>query len=429
MRPEVERLLKAANAQPGDKVRVTTADGASYEGLLMPSHAFSQPDIVTLKLGTGYNVGLRLDAKAHLQKLADASPRTPVVKKTPEPSPGKPTVAVLGTGGTIASFVEYRTGAVYPAKSADELIASVPELSDFANVKAKVVYEVFSEDLVPDNWRHLAREVAAALNGGAMGVVIPHGTDTLGFTAAALSFMLRDLTGPVVLVGAQRSSDRPSSDAALNLLASARLAAFGDLGEVVVCMHGESSDTRMAIHRGAKVRKLHSSRRDAFRSVNVAPLGHVEKDQIVLDQPHRPRAKGPVQVDDRLEENVGLLYTYPGMGPDDLARERKRKGLVLAGTGLGHASRRMLPALRELTQGGTTVVMTTQCLWGRVNMNVYSTGRDQLQAGVLSGEDLLPETAYVKLMHVLGHAKSRDDVVRLWNANEVGESSEETRFE
>lgn len=428
MRPEPERLLKAANAQTGDKVRVTTGDGASFEGLLMPSHAFSQPDIVTLKLGTGYNVGIKVDARAKMEKVAASPPRAAVPKRSFAPDPNKPTIAVLGTGGTIASFVEYRTGAVYPAKSADELISSVPELTDLANVRAKVVYEVFSEDLVPDNWRHLAREVAAALNDGARGVVIPHGTDTLGFTAAALSFMLRDLTGPVVLVGAQRSSDRPSSDAALNLLSSARLAAQGDLGEVVVCMHRESSDTNAAIHRGAKVRKNHSSRRDAFESVNVPPIGSVAKDQVVLDQPHAPRAKGPVKVDDRLEENVGLLYTYPGLSPEELLRERKRKGLVLAGTGLGHASRRLLGALQELTRGGTTVVMTTQCLWGRVNMNVYSTGRDQLAAGVLSGEDLLPETAYVKLMHVLGTAKSRDEVPRLWYANEAGEFALETRF-
>jgi glutamyl-tRNA(Gln) amidotransferase subunit D len=186
---------------------------------------------------------------------------------------------VIGTGGTIASYVDYRTGAVHPALTAQDLIFSVPELTDICNVKAKVLFSVLSENMQVEYWQKLAKEVANELNNGAKGVIIPHGTDTLGYTSSALSFMLQDLNGAVILVGSQRSSDRPSSDANINLIASAKLIAESDLGEVVVVMHGETSDSYCTIHRGTRVRKMHSSRRDAFKSINEGPIGKIMADK------------------------------------------------------------------------------------------------------------------------------------------------------
>ena len=273
--PAIKTLLDAAGAGVGDTVAVT-ARGDRLEGVVMPHHAFSGPDILTLKLGNGYNVGI--DAK-DVAKVELVTKHVPAPKKVVQVSrSGRlPVLGVLGTGGTIASYVDYRTGAVHPAVTAEELVSSLPELAEIADVRARAVYSLYSENLKPANWQHLAQETAKELNGGAEAVLIPHGTDTLHFTTAALAFMLRDLTGPVIVVGAQRSSDRPSSDAAMNLVCGARIAA-ADLGEVVAVMHGETGDTFCLVHRGTKVRKMHASRRDAFRSMNTTPLGKVRFD-------------------------------------------------------------------------------------------------------------------------------------------------------
>ena len=280
---------------------------------------------------------------------------------------------------------------------------------------------MLSENIEVHHWQTLAEIIAKELNSGAHGVVVPHGTDTLGYTAAALSFMLKDLTGPVVLVGAQRSSDRPSSDAAQNLMAAARVAATSDIGEVVVVMHGEISDSFSLIHRGTKVRKLHTSRRDAFKTVNGQPLGTVDHDVINMKEPYQKKTAGTVRVENKMEEDVAIVYFHPGMKAEDIPR---KKGLVLMGTGLGHVSTKLIPILQKIIENGTTVVMTSQCLFGRVNMRVYSTGRDLIKAGVISADDMLPETAYVKLMWVLAKAKTRDEVEQLMTTNISGEISE-----
>src|SRR5438309_26131 len=253
-------------------------------------------------------------------------------------------------------------------------------------------------------------------------ILIPHGTDTLHFTTAALSFMVRDLTGPVVVVGSQRSSDRPSSDAASNLLSAARVS-VANLGEVVAVMHGETSDTFGQIHRGTKVRKMHSSRRDAFRSLNTTPLGRVLPDGTVeLTDRALPRARGPAKVDDALDQKVALVTFYPGQPPTQLeAILQGLHGIVIAGTGLGHVAHDLIPVLHRATRDGVAVVMTTQTLQGRVGMRVYDTGRDLLKAGVIDGQDMTPETAYVKLMWVLGHTREHAEVTRAMTTNVAGE--------
>jgi glutamyl-tRNA(Gln) amidotransferase subunit D len=418
--PRIRALLDRARADQGDSVAVT-ARGVAYEGVVMPHTGFSGEDILTIKLGNGYNIGIAVTDITEVRVSGKHSPPK-AERRLPPPSKAKPTIAVLGTGGTIASYVDYRTGAVHPAVTAEELVFSVPELLDVANVKARVVYSIYSEDLKPENWQHLAREAAAELQAGAAGVVIPHGTDTLHFTTAALSFMLKDLPGPVIVVGAQRSSDRPSSDAASNLMCAARVAT-ADLGEVVAVMHGETSDTYASIHRGTKVRKMHSSRRDAFRSLNDAPLGRVRPEgPVEITGPAVPRSKGPVAVDERLDTDVVLVHFYPGMKPAALEGHlRGVHGIVLAGTGLGHVAHDLIPLLHRATRDGIAVVMTTQTLQGRVNMRVYDTGRDLLKAGVINGEDMLPETAYAKLMWVLGHTREPAEVQKAMATNIAGE--------
>ena len=415
----IEELLKTANADTGDTIKIIRGN-EQYEGVLMPHHEFSDEDIITVKLTNGYNIGVAVDESTTIYLVQKHPTGEQRAKHIPF-NPNKPTISIVGTGGTIACYVDYRTGAVHPATSAEQLAFSVPEIFDLCNVKAQVPFQMLSENIEVHHWQTLAEIIAKELNSGAHGVVVPHGTDTLGYTAAALSFMLKDLTGPVVLVGAQRSSDRPSSDAAQNLMAAARVAATSDIGEVVVVMHGEISDSFSLIHRGTKVRKLHTSRRDAFKTVNGQPLGTMDYDVINMKEPYQKKTAGTVRAENKMEEDVAIVYFHPGMKAEDIPR---KKGLVLMGTGLGHVSTKLIPILQKIIENGTTVVMTSQCLFGRVNMRVYSTGRDLIKAGVISADDMLPETAYVKLMWVLAKAKTRDEVEQLMTMNISGEISD-----
>jgi glutamyl-tRNA(Gln) amidotransferase subunit D len=419
-----EKLIKDAGAEIGDIVELSK-DDATYRGRLMPHHEFSAEDIITIKRKDGYNIGVAVTEKSTI-KVIQKKENHVMKHETGSASPNKPTVSIIGTGGTIASYVDYRTGAVHPAKSSDEIVASVPELKKICNVKGSVLFSIMSEDMQPTYWQKIAREVKKELDNGASGVVITHGTDTMGYTAAALSFMLRNLTGPVVLTGSQRSSDRPSSDANINLLSSARVA-ISDIGEVVVVMHGETSDNYGLIQRGTKVRKMHTSRRDAFQSINTLPIGKIEGEKITLLQKYRKKGGGTTEIHDALNENVCLIYTYPGMDVKLFESIiKKYDGVVIAGTGLGHTPTKFIESIKNAVKDGKTIVMTSQCLFGRVNMNVYSTGRDLLKAGVLLGEDMLPETAYVKLMWVLGQTKERSEIIRLIGKNIAGEISERT---
>lgn len=419
--PRVREILQKAGAAEGDTLQVRS-DGHDHIGVLMPHHDFSHPDVVVLKLKSGYNVGVRVGPTSELSVVSKGATRA---KTAREGIRGKGTkkVAVLGTGGTIASYVDYRTGAVHPALSAGDLVATVPEIADICDVRAEVLFSIFSENLNAESWQRIAEAVADRINGGMEGCIIPHGTDTMGYTSAALSFMLEDLTRPVVLVGAQRSSDRPSSDAYTNLLSAARFIVDTDAAEVVVLMHGTSSDTVAAVHRGTKVRKMHTSRRDAFRSINEAPIATVDfEGPITFHGEHRRRSAGKTIARTAMETNVTLLQFYPGMSPTVFGSVlRNSRGAVLAGTGLGHVSSDMVEEVRKAVAGGTTVVMTSQCLYGMVDMNVYDTGRDLLTAGVISGGDMLPETALVKLMWVLGQKDDEKSIRELMTTNLRGE--------
>jgi glutamyl-tRNA(Gln) amidotransferase subunit D len=416
----VGELLASSGAEAGDVVEVRTA-GQVYRGVLMPHHDFSDGSIMTLKLANGYNVGLRAVEGTEVKLVSKKETRSSTKRAMPRDS-SKRDVAVISTGGTIASYVDYRTGAVHPAKSAEELVFSVPELMGLCNVRAKVLYSILSENMKVTHWQGLARAVAEELNSGAVGVIVPHGTDTLGFTSAALSFMLRNLTGPVVCVGSQRSSDRPSSDATTNLLAATRLCLEGDLGEVVALMHGETSDSYCLAHRGTKVRKMHSSRRDAFKSVNAEPIAKVEGPVLTFNGHHQRRSPGPVELFDKIDGRASLLHFYPGFEADHFETiARHVKGVVVAGTGLGHVSEEIVGSIRRATKDGVHVVVTTQCLQGAVNLNVYSTGRDMLAAGALPVGDMLPETAYVKLMWAMGQTDDPDEIRKIMLTDIAGE--------
>jgi glutamyl-tRNA(Gln) amidotransferase subunit D len=414
------KLLKNTDIEIGDTIEIIKGEGI-YKGILMPHHEFSKDEIITLKLASGYNVGIELEEDIELRLIEKGNKQWETPEKIPTDK-NKPTISILGTGGTIASYIDYRTGAVHPALSTSDLANSVPELAKICNIEAKVLYSIFSEDMKIKHWQKLANEVANELNKGAQGVIVPHGTDTMGYTSAALSFMLNNLTGPVILVGAQRSSDRPSTDANLNLLSAALVATQSDLGEVVVMMHRKTSDNIISIHRGTRVRKMHTSRRDAFKSLNEKPIGSVIDGKVTLIEPYNKRKGGKVEVDDKMEKAVSMFYSHPGIRPeyfDYLAA--KNKGIVIVGTGLGHVPLELQSSIENAISQGVAVVMTSQCLFGRVNMKVYSSGRDLISKGVISADDMITETAFVKLSWVLGHTTEAEAVKEAMQGNLKGE--------
>ncbi len=411
----------------GQRIELTDPRGGSWTGTIVPRHELSGERILPLKLASGYNVGIRIGPDFRFRVL-DVAPRVPpaaVARSAGVPGADRtvaPPVTLLTTGGTIASRVDHETGGVRPVGEEREILAFYPELANGGPVHIVPVLDRLSEDIAPADWVQLAEQVGRAFAQGARGVVIAHGTDTMGFTSAALSFLLADLPGPVVLVGAQRSPDRPSSDGPSNLAAAVRVAREGDLGEVVVVMHEGLSDGAFAIHRGTQVRKMHSSRRDAFESRNAPPLGRIDGTGLHWRRRPRPRSEGPARVDGPIDARGGLLTFYPGLPPEQAAAfAHGLRGLVLAGTGLGHVASAHLEWIRAAIDRGVVIAMTTQCLAGNVDPFVYATGRQLAQAGVLYLDDLLPETAYAKLLWALGHATTPPAVAALLRADVAGE--------
>ncbi|OWJ55067.1 Glu-tRNA(Gln) amidotransferase subunit GatD [Pyrodictium delaneyi] len=429
-------LLNKADAKPGDRIRITRSDGRVFEGILMPRYAISSKPIIVIKLDNGYNIGVRVDEKtivevvktkeAILREAAAGAPATiPLLEESP-PAEERPKVTILGTGGTIASKVEYETGAVKPAFSAKEILEAVPEVGFIADISAKVVMNILSENMRPQYWEKIVDEVAKAIDSGVDGVIVAHGTDTMAYTASALAFAFRGLPVPITFVGAQRSSDRPSSDAAFNLVAAVLVAAKAPFAEVVVVMHGETGDTYALAHRATRVRKMHTSRRDAFQTINGRPLAKIypfERRITLLESPLRSRGAEELEVANGFEEKVALIKYYPGMEPEiiDFLVDKGYKGIVLEGTGLGHVGEWLTESIKRAVDAGVAVVMTSQTLFGRVNMNVYTTGRKLLQAGVIPADDMLPEVAFVKLSWILSRASDLNEVRRLFKLNLAGE--------
>ena len=424
----------SCDLRPGELVRITRDDGLTVEGVVMPRYSLVERDVLVIKLRNGYNIGIRCDRIARVERLGEAPRRggagTPAPLAEGEaPRPGK-RVFVIGTGGTIASRIDYETGAVRPYIEAEELVQAIPEAARYAEIRASELMEVLSENMTPKHWETIIEETARRLREGYDGIVIAHGTDTMGYTAAALSFAFhKGLPAPVVLVGAQRSSDRPSSDAAFNFTAAVLTAVEAPFGEVAVVMHGTVSDTYALAHRGTRVRKMHSSRRDAFQSINSLPLAKVwpwEGKIEMLRDDYRPRKRGSLEVENGFDDRVALLHYYPGMKGDliDLLVDSGYKGIVVEGTGFGHVAERLIPHIKRAVDSGVAVVVATQTVFGRVNLNVYATGRKMLAAGVIPADDMLAETAYVKLSWVLARARSMEEVRRLMLTNIAGEIGE-----
>ncbi len=416
-RGRARETLQKWNIRVWSEVEVTNDAGTGFEGAILPrSENFDDLHIV-IKLKNGYNVGVHVDRITRMTETGYKEAIYKIPEKEFPRMPDLPAVTLLGTGGTIASRLDYRTGAVIPAFTPGELYGAVPELADICNLTTKKLFGVFSENMAREQYMALAQAIGDEIEQGADGVVIGHGTDTMGHTAAILSFMVQNTPVPIVLVGSQRSSDRPSSDAALNLIHAVRAAAYGDIAEVQICMFGPTSDRYGLLHRGTRCRKMHSSYRSTFRTIGDIPLCIVGRESFeYLNMEYRPRDKNRrVVVDPVYDDRATILYYYPGMAPDlvEAIVEKGYRGIVIAGTGLGHVNKPLYPALKRAIEKGVHVVMTVQTLWGFTQMYVYDTGRDLLDIGIVPLDNMIPETALMKLCWVLGHTDDHGEVMRM----------------
>jgi len=420
-------VLKDNHVQVWSDVELVTKQGG-FKGIILPRSETADTRHVVMKLRNGYNIGIAVDTIETIKEFSRKEAHYKIPEKDFPYDPKKPRVKLLGTGGTIASRLDYRTGAVIPAFSPGELYGSVPELADYCNLETQKLYGVFSENMGPEQWVGTAQAIGEEIRKGVHGIVIGHGTDVMHHTSAILSFMVQNSPVPIVMVGSQRSSDRPSSDAALNLIHAVNTAATSDIAEVMVCMFGPTSDQYGLLHRGTRVRKMHSSYRSTFRTISDIPLAMVDREKITplrTDYKHR-RNDRDVIINTAFEEKVSIVYYYPNMHPDiiDSLIDNGYRGIVIAGTGLGHVNKPVYPALKRARDKGIAVYMTVQTLWGYVQMYVYETGREMMQLDVIPAANLLPEVAYVKLCWTLGQTDDLDKVKEIMLTPIAGEITE-----
>jgi glutamyl-tRNA(Gln) amidotransferase subunit D len=431
----ITQRFEDENILPGDRITITQGK-KTVEGNLLAQNELGDQVSILVKLDNGYNIGIRVQDDFSLEKLEGSVELESFQVRVPDQESDLPKISLLATGGTIASRIDYQTGGVVMAMEPEEIFASLPELFDEVSFdKVHSLFNLGSEDMYVKQWREMAVECADALNGDSRGVVITHGTDTMGYSAAILSFMLPDLGAPVVLTGAQRSSDRGSYDGAMNLIAASRIAAKSDIASVMISMHGSSEDEYCNLSRGTKVRKMHTSRRDAFRTINELPLAQISRDgkitELHEDLPRRHNRSVEPKTD--FEERVGLIKIHPGISPDilDYYVDKGMQGIILEGTGLGHfptfppaeEDRSWSPAIERAIDEGITMGMTSQCLYGRVHPFVYRALRTSYQLGVIYLQDMLPETAFVKLGWTLGNYDDKQEIREVMQTNLAGEIS------
>lgn len=424
---EALEVLKNFNMRIWGEATIKTT-GGNFQGVLLPRSENDDDKHIVIKLATGYNIGIAADTIEDMKEYNFKEIKYKIPEREFPTSKDKKNIKLLGTGGTIASRLDYRTGAVIPAFSPGELYGAVPELADICNLSTEKLFAVFSENMGPEEYKVLALAIEAEIKKGTHGIIIGHGTDTMSHTAAALSFMVQNSPIPIVIVGSQRSSDRPSSDAALNLIHAAKTATDSDIAEVMVCMFGPTSDEYGLLHRGTRVRKMHSSYRSTFRTIGDIPLAMVDRHKITtLRQDYNHRGSNlKTIITPTFEERVTMLYYYPGMNPDilDAMIDLGYKGIVIAGTGLGHVNKLLYPAIKRATEKGVAIYMAVQTLWGYVNMFVYDTGRDLMSMGIVPGENMLPEVAYIKLGWALGQTSDLEKVKEIMLTPICGEITE-----
>lgn len=362
-----------------------------------------RPSLISVKMKNGYNISIDISS---IEGVEMSERKIISTEKLGAQTPKKdlPKVSLVQTGGTIASSVDYDTGGVKPARDLLDFKNFAPEVEDICKLESTAPISLLSENIGVKHWEMIANEVVGAFDKGARGVVISHGTDTMAYTSSALSIMLMDLPGPVVLVGSQRSSDRPASDAKKNLLDACRVCTKGDLMGVYVLMHGSISDDISLLHRGDTVSKLHTSRRDSFQSIDRLPVGFVKNGEVRLLRRFEKTTQGRnPSFHSHMDRNISLIKIHPGIDVDDIERmSGKKSAILIEGTGLGNIPDRLIPAIVKEIRRGKPVVMKSQCPYGKCDLNVYSTGRKVKETGVIDAGSMTTETTLAIMMKIMG---------------------------
>ena len=415
-------FLKNNQVGVGDSVKILS--DITYSGIIMPRYEHSDDKHIVLKLKSGYNVGLEIAKIKNIEKIQSSEKNVDEPEKINKIE-GLPKVLLLSTGGTIASKVDYRTGAVTPVLTAEELNSSVPEISKIANIDAEVLLSEYSENIMPENWLEIAKKISSYSNSDYSGIIIAHGTDTMHYTSSFLSFALAGFPIPIVLVGSQRSSDRASSDAALNLIGATKFITESKTKGVYIVMHNDENDNTVACHIGTRVRKNHTSKRGAFQTVGDNPAFIIAEEKIQKNISKEFYKTQEFQPKINLDTKIALVKYYPGYDPKLVEQiiDNGYKGIIFEGTGLGHIGRVMYDSIKKANEKGVFLGMTSQCIDGRVSMTVYESGRDLLDLGITPLENMLPETALVKAMWALGNTQSIEEVKEIMLDNIASEMS------
>ncbi len=426
-------------AKAGDKVKIITQE-KEYEGILMPNE---ETESIVVKLGSGYNIGIDNKKIKKIEVLKEYKEPKIQKEKMIGRDKNKKTIFILHTGGTIASKVDYNTGGVYARFTPDEIVEMFPELLKIANIDSWLIDNMWSEDMRFEHYKKMARHVKKSIDKGADGVIITHGTDTMGYSAAALAFILEDINVPVILVGAQRSSDRGSSDAAINLICAAEFIIRTDFVGVGICMHKNSDDDICNILPACKTRKMHSSRRDAFKPINDKAIAEIDfntKKISFLKKDYEKKSKDrKLKIKDNFEENVAILKCYPNISYKQFEFFKGYKGLVIEAYALGQLpidapNKEAKPnlknkkALQELIDSGCIVTITSQCVFGKVHPHVYSKAIEIKNMGAIYLQDMLTETAFIKLAWLLGNYK-KEEVKDKISENLRGEINERIKLD
>tara|TARA_Y100000310_G_scaffold293467_1_gene323065 strand:+ start:12120 stop:13391 length:1272 start_codon:yes stop_codon:yes gene_type:complete len=407
--------MKIKKFSPGNKVKFKTKTKI-WEGHILDSH---DPEIILLKLSSGYNIGIReseiLNAKILESQKKEKSGEK---KEKSEKNKKLPNIAMIITGGTISSRLDPKTGGTIPTDE-KEILSIAPEIKEICNIiKIKKPFMKFSEDMSPQDWEKIAKTAQELLNDSSIkGLVITHGTDTLHYTSAALSFFLKNLNKPVAITYSQRSIDRGSTDASLNLVCAVKYA-ISDIAEISLIGHENLNDESCIAMPATKVRKLHSSRRDAFKIVNDSPIARITtKNFKILKEFNARNSSKKVKLDTKYSNKVTIIKIHPGQDPSILEYLQKKgyKGVILETTGLGQVPGRnskfnWLPKIKNTVSSGMVICATSQTIFGGLNQNVYSSGRLLKETGIIALRDMLSETALVKLGWVLAHKN--------WNVKE-----------
>ncbi len=415
-------FLKVNQITVGDSVKILS--DITYSGMIMPRYEHSDNKHIVLKLKSGYNIGLEIVKIEKIEKI-EITKKTIEIDKKLEKVEGLPKILLLSTGGTIASKIDYRTGAVTPVLTAEELNSSIPELAKIANIDAKVLFSEYSENIMPDHWLKIAEKINEYSKSEYRGIIIAHGTDTMHYTSSFLSFALAGFPIPIVLVGSQRSSDRASSDAALNLIGATKFITESNTKGIYIVMHQDENDDTIAWHLGTRVRKNHTSKRGAFQTIGDNPAFIIAENQIQKNISEDFFKVKEFQPKINLDTKIALVKYHPGYDPNllDQIIDSGYRGIIFEGTGLGHIGKIMYESVKKADDKGIFLGMTSQCIDGRVGMTVYESGRDLLDLGIIPLENMIPEVALVKAMWAIGNFQNKEEVKKIMLENIASELS------